>query len=156
MMLVYSTQQITMSDATENLQHLSTLQFTAAVASGFCAIISMYVLAPVTSSELHGWASVHAHTIKSYLACLYHLHCACDKMYQTLSLLIGRAWERDYISPRNVASTMQCCLTIKVKVNYLQIFISHLIPNYCMFTTSHTINFYIVLSHCVPCITFYL
>ena len=73
---------------TENLLYPSALRFKTTVASGFCAIVAIHVLALITSSELCGLGSMHAH-----MSCLPHVYPWCHaygKMYQALPLLSGR------------------------------------------------------------------
>ena len=73
MTLAYNTQQIK--------------RFMTAVASSFCAITSMRVLASIVSSDLQ--------SSRVYL--MSTLDVTHDKMYQTLPLFIAaRAWERGY------------------------------------------------------------
>ena len=71
-----------MSD-TEDLLHQSTLQFTAAVVSKFCAIIAIYTYLP------QSWVGLSCcpHSVKLFLPHVYPWCHACDKIYQALTLL---------------------------------------------------------------------
>ena len=100
--LAYNTQQITKILAiqpvwcrlwhSESLLHRFTLRFTAAVGSGFCAIVATLVLASITTSE-RPWAGfcVCPRAIKSCLPRVYPWRHARDKMYQALPLLSGES-----------------------------------------------------------------
>ena len=96
--LAYNTQQITMFLAIqpvwcrvwhpENLLHPFTLRFTAAIGSGFCAIVS-YACTCLDHALRTTWAGFREspHAIKSCLPCIYPWRHARDKMYQALPLL---------------------------------------------------------------------
>ena len=85
-----------MSD-TENLLLQSISRFTAAVASGFCAIVAMRMLASIMSSELCGCDSVHAYMQLSHVYLVSTLDIMHVIKYTRLSPSIaGRAWERGY------------------------------------------------------------
>ena len=74
----------------EDLLHWSTLQFMAAIASRFCAIVATHVLASTTSSELYGRASMHPHTQISHVYFMTSHTIKCTRLSPSLAV---RAWE---------------------------------------------------------------